>query len=69
MLGYDLDETQLVSKADSKVDEQGLESNFELTRLLTLTTLADRAEVLDSGCMAIRKQSQGLSLNNWSLKT
>ena len=42
MLGYDGDETQLVLAAFYS-DEPGMGSNVELTKLLPLTTQADRS--------------------------
>ena len=65
MLGFDSDKTELVLTAFySRRNEQGLESSVELTKFLPMTTQADRCGRL--GCVAMRKQSQGLSLNNWS---
>ena len=68
MLGNDSDDTQLVLKTFySRRDEQRLESNVELPKLFSMTTQADSSGGLRfSGCVAIRKQSQGLRLNNCS---
>ena len=44
MLGNDSDETKLVLKTfKSRRDEQGLESNFEQTKIFPMTTQADRS--------------------------
>ena len=66
MFGYDNDETQLVLKLFyNRRNEQGLESYGELTKLLPLAMQADRnSELRVCGCVAIKTQNQGLSLNN-----
>ena len=63
MLGYESDEMQLVVTAfRSRRDKQRLEGNFYLTKLLPLTTHAERGGGI--GVCGDSKQRHGLSLNS-----